>query len=311
MHISYSNYSKFLSFDSAVKHCVKLRTQRSYRESNQSVVLSGADLVRELAHVEFLSLFHMKGTPLPPAAVTNGARVIAVTEGVMSKITGLESVGASTLAAEVELPALADFESWSPGQLRRLLALERCQDPGNLGTLLRTALGLGWDGVFLLPGCADHFNEKAMRASRGACFKLPVAVGNLEDWRRVADHHGLACIAADLDRSSNNNAFVPGFPQEERRSGNGDEDGALSKLANANVSLVLGSEGQGLSSEVLRECQPVNIPMLGDMESLNVAAAGAILMWALSGSAGALVSDLAQAAKGEKEPATAGNGNGA
>lgn len=251
----------------------------------------------------------MKGTTPPSGPVASGARVIAVTEGVMAKITGLESVGPSTLAAEVELPPLADFESWRPGQLKRLLALERCQDPGNLGTLLRTALALGWDGVFLFPGCADHFNEKAMRASRGACFKLPVASGSLEDWRRVADHHGLACIAADLDRSSNS-ARDSGYSQEERNSGNNGGNNALAELANARISLVLGSEGQGLSPAVLRECQPVSIPMIGDMESLNVAAAGAILMWALSGSAGALVGDLAHAVKGE-EPAMARNGNGA
>jgi RNA methyltransferase, TrmH family len=302
----------------AVKHCVKLRTQRGYRESNQSVVLSGADLVRELAHVEFLILFHIKGTPPPPAAMASGARLVAVTEGVMQKITGLESVSPTTLAAEVELPELVDFESWRPGQLHRLLALERCQDPGNLGTLLRTALALGWDGIFLLPGCADHFNDKAMRASRGACFKLPVASGTLADWKRVAEYHGLACIAADLDRTSGSGSFgaAAGAAADGilNSSGNGSsngtsKNGALSSVGSdylnslgedVRVSLVLGSEGQGLSEDVLRECTAVSIPMIGDMESLNVAAAGAILMWALSGRAGSLAGELSAAVKSSK-----------
>ncbi len=304
----------------AVKHCVKLRSQRGYRESNQSVVLSGADLVRELAHVEFLILFHIKGTSPPTSAMASGARLVAVTEGVMQKITGLESVSPTTLAAEVELPSLVDFNNWRPGQLHRLLALERCQDPGNLGTLLRTALALGWDGVFLLPGCADHFNEKAMRASRGACFKLPVASGTLEDWKRVTEYHSLACIAADLDRSSGRGAFGAAagaaadgiLNSNNGNNGNGSHgatsNGAASSVVgdvsslgeDVRVSLVLGSEGQGLSESVLRECTAVSIPMIGDMESLNVAAAGAIFMWALSGGAGALAGDLSAAVKASK-----------
>lgn len=243
--------------------------------------------------------------------MASGARVVAVTEGVMQKITGLESVSPTTLAAEVELPGLVDFESWRPGQLHRLLALERCQDPGNLGTLLRTALALGWDGVFLLPECADHFNEKAMRASRGACFKLPVASGSLEDWKRVTQHHGLACIAADLDRTSGggNGEFSTAADAVLRNGSSKDNgtNGASSSTTSANVwesldedvriSLVLGNEGQGLSENVLQECTAVSIPMIGDMESLNVAAAGAILMWTLSGRAGGLAGELSQAVK--------------
>jgi TrmH family RNA methyltransferase len=305
-NISILTYTN-VNFPFAVKHCVKLRTQRGYRESNQSVVLSGADLVRELAHVEFLILFHIKGTSPPPAAMASGARLVAVTEGVMQKITGLESVSPTTLAAEVELPELVDFENWRPGQLHRLLALERCQDPGNLGTLLRTALALGWDGVFLLPGCADHFNDKAMRASRGACFKLPIASGSLADWKRVTEFHSLACIAADLDRTHGSGSFgaasgaaADGILNTSSSNGNGASSlpGDFTSLGeDVRVSLVLGSEGQGLSESVLQECTAVSIPMIGDMESLNVAAAGAIFMWALSGRAGSLAGELSQAVK--------------
>jgi len=245
--------------------------------------------------------------------MASGARLVAVTEGVMQKITGLESVSPTTLAAEVELPGLVDFNSWRPGQLHRLLALERCQDPGNLGTLLRTALALGWDGVFLLPGCADHFNDKAMRASRGACFKIPVASGSLADWKRVTEHHSLACIAADLDRRGGSGSFgaasgaaadgiLNSFSKDNN--GNGAANGASSVVGDLTslsedlrVSLVLGSEGQGLSEDVLEECTAVSIPMIGDMESLNVAAAGAILMWALSGRAGTLAGELSAAVR--------------
>jgi hypothetical protein len=83
--------------------------------------------------------------------------------------------------------------------LTRLLALEGVQDPGNLGTLLRTACAFGWDAVLLLPGCCDPYNDKALRASRGAAFKLPVAVATAgwPELLELAAGHGMKLIAAE------------------------------------------------------------------------------------------------------------------
>jgi TrmH family RNA methyltransferase len=168
------------------------------------------------------------------------------------------------------------------------------------GTLLRTALALGWDGAYLLPGCADPFNDKSLRASRGAVFKLPLATGQLQGWRSVAAAHSLASLAAEPHRAR------PGFGSSGQSASR--HAGAQPQVAgDARVGLVLGSEGQGLSEEVLRHCVPVAIPMPGEMESLNVAAAGAILMFALSSGAPQLMGELAAAAA---PPAAAGAVNG-
>lgn len=179
----------------------------------------------------------------------------------MRKVTGLDSVDSMVAIAEVARPAPADFVS-AQKPLRRLLVLEGIQDPGNLGTLLRTATALGWDGAFLLPGCCDPFNDKALRASRGASFRLPWATGTWGDLERVVATRSLVCIAAEPDDRSG----AKDLPES---------------LASA-VCLVLGAEGQGLSHEALSRCVPVAIPMPGQMESLNVAIAGSILMFALS-----------------------------
>ena len=64
------------------------------------------------------------------------------------------------------------------------------------GTLLRTACALGWQAAFLLPGCCDVFNDKALRAGRGAAFKLPLARGSWQDLRRVLAAHQLIALAA-------------------------------------------------------------------------------------------------------------------
>ena len=68
--------------------------------------------------------------------------------------------------------------------LDRVLVLDRIQDPGNLGTILRTASGLGWTGIFLLNGCCDPFNDKSIRAARGAAWNLKLCEG---DWSHLMD----------------------------------------------------------------------------------------------------------------------------
>ena len=81
--------------------------------------------------------------------------------------------------------------------MERLLALEGVQDPGNMGTLLRSAAAFGWDGVHLLAGCCDPFNDKALRASRGAAFKVPLSRGGWTQLQQVGRQAG-----GGLDRGS-------------------------------------------------------------------------------------------------------------
>ncbi|GIL51885.1 hypothetical protein Vafri_7793, partial [Volvox africanus] len=81
----------------------------------------------------------------------------------------------------------------------RLLVLDGVQDPGNLGTLARSALAFGWGGLFLLHGCCDPFNEKAVRASRGALLRLPLAAGSLEELRDAAREAELLLLSADME----------------------------------------------------------------------------------------------------------------
>jgi RNA methyltransferase, TrmH family len=158
--------------------------------------------------------------------------------------------------------------------------------------LLRTALALGWDGALLLPGCVSILNDKVLRASRGAVFKLPLAMASVDEWEELARTHDLVCIAGD-PHSTPGQQIVKAAPTE------GNTQRRLPSLEDVEAAgermrccLVLGSEGQGLSADVLAQCTPVAIPMPGDMESLNVAAAGAVMMFALSGGAPGLLRDL-------------------
>ena len=142
----------------------------------------------------------------------------------------------------------------------RVLAVEGVQDPGNLGTLTRTAVAFGWDTVALLPGTCDPFNDKAMRAARGATFRVDfVAFDSFDD-------------LASAGRELNMELYAAGPSAKE------DVDPERAKAV-AKACLVLGTEGQGLSDDALRACKPVAIPMSGEMESLNVGIAGGVLMY--------------------------------
>ncbi|HLL83430.1 MAG TPA: RNA methyltransferase [Longimicrobium sp.] len=135
-----------------------------------------------------------------------------------------------------------------------LLVLDALQDPGNFGTLVRTAEALGAAGVVALPGTVDPWNPKSVRAAMGSSFRLPVVETGweaLEPWLR---EHGIVTVASAV-----------GAPPPE----------SLPRRA----ALVLGNEGAGVSADTLRRADvTLGIPLRGRAESLNVAAAGAILL---------------------------------
>lgn len=293
-----------------VKHCVKLLQSKKYREEQAKVMLCGLTLLEELGpflpeiesvfyigneHVDVLDdPYKFIDNPFVRDLLENSTTKYNVTKQVMGKLCNLTTVHESHVAAEVALPSSAsqDFRTYTPGTLKRLLVLERCQDPGNLGTLLRSCVAFGFDGVYLLPGCADPFNDKTVRASRGASFRIPMMSGDTETWKEVVETHGLMAVAADVTNARDQIG--------DRGVGEGRVGGGLDVLRRLgdelHVSLVVGSEGQGLSEAMRRECRLVCIPMSDEMESLNVAAAASILMCLLSPSGVGLVSSLADEA---------------
>jgi RNA methyltransferase, TrmH family len=85
------------------------------------------------------------------------------------------------------------------------------------GTLLRTAAALGWQGAFLLPGCCDAFNDKALRAGRCASFQLPYATGSWEQLLQIVAAHQLTCLAAQLPERSGEQLWSCCWVQREVR----------------------------------------------------------------------------------------------
>jgi TrmH family RNA methyltransferase len=265
--------------------------------------------------LDILALFMRPGADLPPGIKPQ--RVITVSDSIMKKLTGLEEAAGVQVVAELALPRYVDLQAWSgasnssssnsaaagaaglrpavAGQqqqqqkLQRLLVLESVQDPGNLGTLLRCAAAFGWDAVWLLPGCCDPFNDKALRASRGAALRWPLAAGSLQELLQLVQQQDMLLLAAHPEDSHHQQQQQQQQHVKNRTSSiDGADVAAKANTAVASrqqqqpVCLVLGTEGAGLSAEVLAVATPLAVPMSGRMESLNVGVAGAILMFALS-----------------------------
>ena len=231
-----------------VQHLVRLRKESGYRQEMGLLWVEGKKLVQELLPV-CLSVVRREGLSPLPLHLT--CREWVVTERKMQKISGV--VSPEGWGAEVKMPLISGLPEDS-----FVLVLDGVQDPGNLGMLLRTALAFGWREVYLLPGCADLFQEKTIRSARGAQFRLSIKKGNFEVLHRWACEKKIPLFVADLQ---------------------GD---APERVASADGKvLVLGSEGKGPSPLVKATCKAIALPMDPAMESLNVAVAGAILLYLL------------------------------
>lgn len=228
-----------------VKHLVKLRQDKEYREQEKCVLVSGIKLVTELASRLPVKILIADKEYSGIAA----DEVVLATSEMLKKITGLQNP--EGIAAVVALPPPADLKN-----CRKLLILDEISDPGNAGTLLRTALALGWDGAFFTAGSADPFNEKAIRAAKGATFRLPLRTGSWDELSSLTA--GKQVLIADVAGEPLNRV------QKKEK-----------------IVLILGNEARGVSSQGKKLGMLVSIPMAPAMESLNVASAGAILMYTL------------------------------
>lgn len=145
---------------------------------------------------------------------------------------------------------------------RRFLLIDGVQDPGNLGTMIRTADAAGIDQVYLGTGCVDLFNDKVLRSAQGSHFHLPV----------IRKH--LPAVIADLHERE-----IPVYGT----SLDGIPLGAVTRPVPA-FAIILGNEGSGVDPELLKLTDAnIKIPMYGQAESLNVAVAAGILMYVLRG----------------------------
>ena len=143
----------------------------------------------------------------------------------------------------------------------RAIVLENLQDPGNVGTVIRTANAFNIDAVILVGACADLYNPKTVRASMGAIFRQRVLEMDIAQLDEFTQRQSLPLFGAALSENA--------------------ADLRMAELHRAAVAI--GSEGRGLSKELLGICGgELIIPMSPDSESLNAAVAASVIMWEMS-----------------------------
>lgn len=227
----------------------RLLTSKKERENSGLFVADGTKLLAE-AVAWWPGLDTVILSDGVDVSVPEYVRIVRVPEDVMESVSPMQTPQGALFLCR--LPEKEVFVP-KPG----MLLLDGIQDPGNLGTILRTADALDIP-VALLEGCADPYSHKVVRASMGAVFRRPVVQTTWQEVRAACDQAKIPVAVTALDEKS-----------VDLR------DADLSAMA-----VVMGSEGQGVRAEILAQAsKSLIIPMSARCESLNAAIASAIVMW--------------------------------
>lgn len=242
------------SQNSLLKECRKLLS-RKYRLKNKQYLLEGKHLVAEACQAEitlpYIFIDDLQLASLPWLKNYQQS-LILLPRGLLIGLTEVESPQGIVAVAAMEetLPPAR----WSG----RWLLLDRVQDPGNVGTMIRTADAAGFAGVVLGKGSADRYSPKVLRALQGSQYHLPVLNGDLTELLgKMAVT--LLIFGTNLDKQALDIRQAPRA---------------------ADLALIVGNEGQGVSKELLEQTDHnLYIPIIGKAESLNVGVAAGILMY--------------------------------
>lgn len=249
-----------------VKQAKKLLSDAHARQKMGLFVLEGARLCGDavLSDVEiemaFLTEESEKRYPEIVASIRNNVQnTYHITEALASYLGDTQNPqGIFCICKQRE----ATLDGANLPQNGRFLALEDMRDPGNLGTVIRTAEAFHADGLILSQGCCDIVNPKVLRGSMGGAFRLPIAyVTNMTEAVKQWNNQGFetyACVADSQAECITDTSF-----------------------GNGSICLI-GNEANGLQKETISACKhALTIPMKGRAESLNAAIASCIVLWEL------------------------------
>lgn len=244
-----------------IKEAARLSADRGFREEQGRFLLEGLRLCADVAATTGLAraLFvtrralERSGKELE-ALLPLCKESFLITEEVAAKLSDTRTPqGVFCVCARPPEPD-------PPGPGEQILLLERVSDPGNLGTILRTAEAFGVSRLIVSADSADLYSPKTLRASMGSAFRLPVQ------------------ITQDMGRTVEDLAAL-GIPTWAAALGEGSQPLHTVSLA-APVACVVGNEGSGVTAETQSLCAGrLIIPMEGQIESLNVSVAAAVLLW--------------------------------
>lgn len=229
----------------------KLLLTKARRQTGLHLI-EGDKLVSEALHsgANVRELFCAEGVSVSAPPETS---VTLVSRAVLESLC--ESQTPQGVAAVVKTPDLTPPQTFPDGCI---VLLDGVQDPGNVGSILRSADAFGAAGVLLSPACADPFSPKTLRAAMGSTYHIPVWQGELLSALSRLTQSGFTAICGHLRGAE-----------------------TLPKLK-GNVAVVIGSEGKGVSDAVAEACVRYRLNMRGRAESLNASVAAALLLYIVS-----------------------------
>ncbi|WP_010099082.1 TrmH family RNA methyltransferase [Ornithinibacillus scapharcae] len=236
-----------------VKGWKKLHNRRDRMKSN-TFLIEGFHLIEEaIASNWQIEEIIIKENVTVPEWVTS-LPVVEVSENVFQHI--------SQTKTPQGIAAVVHFKQFNDITGDYVLLLDRIQDPGNLGTIIRTADAAGFDAVILGEGTVDVYNDKVIRSTQGSIFHIPVIQDNLIERIDDLKNDGYRIWASALTNSKDYHSIK-----------------ATSKIA-----LIMGNEGAGIQEQLLNMAdEMIKIPIYGKAESLNVSIAAGILMYHIKG----------------------------
>ena len=234
----------------------KLNSKRSARREEGVFCGEGPKLLDEALKwgAELETVICDEHIELP--AVPASSRVVEVSAELLNSVADTETPQGVVFVCKGKKLFLPETLTGS-----RYLVLDGVQDPGNLGTIWRTADAFGVDGLILCGNCADPWSPKTVRATMGAVFRLPVYEGTLEDVAEKLNAAGIPLYATALREDTVDVRSI-----------------SMDKAA-----VIIGSEGRGVSDLALNLCtKTVKIPMTPRCESLNAAIAASVVLWEMA-----------------------------
>ena len=229
-----------------VKNWAKLQ-QKKYRDQTGQFLIEGEHLIGEALKAGVVELLLVEAGRTNPFHQEKEA--IVCSESVMRKLSANVS-GAWLIAVCAQKVSRKSRNS-------RIVALDGVQDPGNVGTIIRTAVAFGFDQVLLSPDCADVYNEKCVRSTQGALFHIAMSRTELIPALNELKELGVTVIGTALQGAQ-----------------------PLSELpVSENIAVVLGNEGQGIRPATLDICDQRALIEMSSFESLNVAVAAGICLY--------------------------------
>lgn len=249
--------------NATLKHLARLAREKKYRLKIGEMVCEGEKMLGEAldSDIRVGAVLVRSGTACDDAllarAAAQGASLLTAEKALFDLATDVETPQGVLFSCERPVRQTVDFSS-----VHRAVLLDGLQDPGNLGTILRTADAFALDLVILCEGCTDPTAPKVVRATMGAAFRQPVCQMPLAEAIDALQQHGIPVYAAALEPDS-----VP-LPPE----------GLPERSA-----VIIGNEGNGVTQAALDLCDyKLIIPMAGRAESLNAGVAAAILIWEMT-----------------------------